>query len=319
MLLIDGVKYEAWMPTSEDEFERVMKEHAQDIFGEESIYLDMRQKLKSLSGIGSIPDGYIIVYGGSPQWHIVEVELSSHPLHEHIVSQLSRFIRGISNPNIQRGIVNAIDEEITGDDFLKLRLRKAIEPTEIHRFLSDLISKQPILTIIIEKDTEELREALSTLYYPQIKVVELQTFTREGVGLSVHAHLFQPVYAPVPPALPPPVPLRGKAVKAGKVTFEELIDAGFLTDGQVLYFYHTRPFKDERAQIIASSNKLKYEVDGSTYSSSELAKVLLIKHGFKHDEHGVAGPRYWKTLEIRGDGKLLDDLNEQIRSRRGDR
>jgi len=208
MLLIEGVKYELWTPPNEDEFEQVVKEHAQDIFGEQSIYLDRKQKLKSLSGIGSIPDGYVIVFGDSPHWHIVEVELSSHPLYDHIVSQLGRFIGGISNPNIQRGIVNAIDEEISRDDFLKLRLRKAIEPTEIHRFLTELVSKQPMITIIIEKEIEELGEALSTLRYPQIKVVEFQTFTREGVGLAVHAHLFEPLYKPViPPPLQPPTTL----------------------------------------------------------------------------------------------------------------
>jgi len=317
MLLIDGVKYELWTPSTEDEFEQIVKEHAQDIFGKKSIYLDRKQKLKSLSGIGSIPDGYVIAFGDSPEWHIIEVELSSHPLYEHIVSQVSKFINGMSNPNIQRGIVNAIDGEINRDAFLKLGLRKAIEPTEIHRFLSDLISKQPVLTIIIEKDTEELREALSTLRYPQIKVVEFQTFTRESVGLAVHAHLFQPVYAalPPPPPQPPLVPHSSEAVKARKVTFQELIDAGLLTDRQVLCFHHTRPFKDERAQIISTSNTLKYEADGNMYAISELAKVLLIKHGFKHDEHSVAGPRYWKTE----DGKLLHDLNEQMRSQRGDR
>ncbi|MDI6814762.1 MAG: hypothetical protein QMC90_01570 [Dehalococcoidales bacterium] len=207
MLLIDGVKYELWIPPSEDEFERVVKEHAQDIFGEQSIYLDRKKRLKSLSGISSIPDGYVIVFGDSPEWHIVEVELSSHPLHDHIVAQVGRFISGISNPSIQRGIVNAIEGEIIGDEFLKLKLRKAIEPTEIYRFLTDVISRQPILTIIIEKDTEELREALNTLRYPQIKVVEFQTFAREEVGLSVHAHLFQPLYLPVPTPLSPPVPL----------------------------------------------------------------------------------------------------------------
>ena len=122
------------------------------------------------------------------------MELSSHPLHDHIVSQVGRFISGISNQNIQRGIVNAIDEEIRRDDFLKLKLRKAIEPTEIYRFLTDVISRQPILTIIIEKATEELREALNTFRYSQIKVIEFQTFTREGVGLPVHAHLFEPLY-----------------------------------------------------------------------------------------------------------------------------
>jgi len=103
--------------------------------------------------------------------------------------------------------------------------------------------------------------------------------------------------------------------KAGRVHFQELIDAGLLRNGQTLYFYNTRTFTEEQAQIIASSNKLKYKLDGKIYSISELAKSLLIKHGFKRDEHGVAGPKYWKTEE----GKLLNDLNEQIRKQRGDR
>lgn len=198
MLLIDGVKYELWTPSTEDEFEQVVKEHAEDIFGGKSIYIDRKQKLKSLSGIGSIPDGYAVIFGDSPHWHIVEVELSSHPLHEHIVSQVSRFINGIRNPSTQREIAGAIYAEILGNDFIKLKVKKATEPTEIYKFLLDLISKPPILTIIIEKDTQGLREAISTLAHPQIKVVEFQTFTREGVGLSVHAHLFEPLYQAPP-------------------------------------------------------------------------------------------------------------------------
>ncbi len=39
MLLIDGVRYEEWTPSSEDQFEQVVKEHAQEIFGESSIYI----------------------------------------------------------------------------------------------------------------------------------------------------------------------------------------------------------------------------------------------------------------------------------------
>ena len=209
MLLIDGVKYELWTPSSEDEFEQVIKAHTQDIFGEKSIYLDMKQKLKSGSGIGSIPDGYVIMLGDSPQWHIVEVELSSHPLHEHIVSQVSKFINGIKNPLTRAEILGAMYAEISKDDFLNLKVKKAIGPIEIHKFLSDLILQLPILTIIIEEDTKGLRETISTLAYPEIKVVEFQTFTRERVGLPVHAHLFEPLYKRVifiKPEFPPPQP-----------------------------------------------------------------------------------------------------------------
>lgn len=265
MLLIDGVKYELWTPSTEDELEQIVKEHAQDVFGEQSIYLDMRQKLKSGVGTGSIPDGFVIIFGDSPHWRIVEVELSSHPLHDHIVAQVGRFISGIENPRTQNNIVNAIYDEITKDNFLKLRLQKSIGLVDIHRFLADLVSKLPILTIIIEKASLELSEALKILRYPQeIKVVEFQTFVREGVGFTVHAHIFEPLHkrviTPEPKisSVTPPVSPSGKREIASKVTFQELVSAGLLVDGQVLYFYNTRPFKDERAQVIASENKLRY-------------------------------------------------------------
>src|SRR5208283_1678336 len=95
MLLIDGVKYELWIPPSEDEFERAVKEHIPEIFGEQCIYLDKKQKLKSLSGISSIPDGLAVILGPQPELHIVEYELSNHDVYENVVAQVSKFINGL--------------------------------------------------------------------------------------------------------------------------------------------------------------------------------------------------------------------------------
>jgi len=248
MLLIDGAKYELWTPQSEDEFERMVKEHSQDIFGEQSIYLDTKQKLKSLSGIGSIPDGYAIVFGDSPHWHIVEVELSAHPLHEHIVSQVSKFINGIKNPTIWAQITGAIYAEINGNEFLKLKVRQSIGQSEIYKFLSDLISKPPVLAIIIEKDTEGLKEAISTLAYPQeIKVVEFQTFIRRNVGLAVHAHLFEPLYKDVisvkPEVIPQPTPENSFIV----VVYKSYIQFDYI--GVWVKWKHLFPSSDTLVQL----------------------------------------------------------------------
>jgi len=97
--------------------------------------------------------------------------------------------------------------------------------------------------------------------------------------------------------------------KARKVSLQELVDAGLVRNGQTLYFFHGRVFKDEQAEIVANQNKLKYKGDGKLYSISEIAKIIDKKLGLKYDEHGVAGPRYWQTE----DGKILHDLNEIVR------
>jgi len=198
MLLIDGVKYEEWKPegaNAEDELEQMVKEHAQDIFGENSIYLDKKQKLKSLAGVGSIPDGLVIIFGNVPEWHIVEVELSSHDPYGHIVPQVDRFLNGVDNRDTRNKIIEALYDAIYSDEFLKLKTRQAIGlDKDVHKFLADLITSPPTITIVIEEYTSKLREALKK-YTPK-KIVEFQTFIREGVGLAVHAHLFDPLYQP---------------------------------------------------------------------------------------------------------------------------
>lgn len=50
--MIDGVKYRAWGPSSEDEFEGIVKEHAGDVFSKDSLYFDIKQKIKS-AGLNS--------------------------------------------------------------------------------------------------------------------------------------------------------------------------------------------------------------------------------------------------------------------------
>ena len=204
MLVVDGVKYKEWIPEKEvEEFQPIVKEHVQDIFGSKSKYIEA-SRLKSEAGMGSVPDGFVLVFGDSPQWHIVEVELSSHQLYDHIVNQVGRFINGIKNPATQKNIIDTIYQEITVSKISKVGVEEEIGSGEIHKFLSDLISQPPILTIIIEKKTPELEEAINLLKYSPIKIVEFRTFRREGAE-AVHAHLFEPLYKPVIPTVSEPL------------------------------------------------------------------------------------------------------------------
>ena len=114
MLLIDGVKYELWTPLgahAEDEFEQEVGKHAEEIFSKDAKYFDLKHKLASRSGTGSIPDGYVIILGDKPEVQIIEFELESHT-QQHIVSQMVNIINGIENPTTQQKICNAIEDEM---------------------------------------------------------------------------------------------------------------------------------------------------------------------------------------------------------------
>ena len=298
MLLIDGVRYEEWIPEKEvEEFQPIVKEHVQDIFGNKSKYIEAR-RLKSKAGIGSVPDGFVIIFGDSPQWHIVEVELSSHQLYDHVVNQVGRFINGIKNPVTQKNIIDTIYQEITGSKISKAEVEEAIGSGEIHKFLTDLISLPPILTIIIEKKTRELDEAIDLLKYSPIEIVEFQTFTREGVGLAVHAHLFQPLCKPPLPPLPPPPPPPGEGVK-----IKDLVDAGIIKVGQVIYrFYKGQRFEGRVLN------------DGSIELAHTGEKFGSLSGAAKDIAGSVDGWTWWHTKRENGTECLLDALREEYRA-----
>ena len=192
MLLMEGAGYTLRPPQNEAELHIQVKEHSKDIFGADSAYLDLKQKLKSRAGVGSIPDGYLLTPGKQPSWCIIEVELSSHPLFAHVTVQLTKFVNGIKNPATQTEIVNAMDEEIRKDADLKAWIKNKIGQEEIYRFLSRLIASSPIIVIVIDEKTDELQEVCSSLPGEK-RVLEFKTFVRPGSSPDSHAHLYEPL------------------------------------------------------------------------------------------------------------------------------
>lgn len=193
MLIINGVKYRLWTPKDEEkEFHPMIKEHSKEIFGEDSIYFDIKHKLKSKSGIGSIPDAYVITISEPYQWYVVENELASHPIYDHIVKQLTKFMNGLRNPESRNEILEAIDREIRNDKVLRAYVEKVIGSTEIYRFMSKLLSGSPKIVVVLDELNEEVKEACQSLKY-ETKFVEFKTYVREDAE-NVHAHLFEPLY-----------------------------------------------------------------------------------------------------------------------------
>jgi len=201
----------------------MVKEHAKEIFGEDTVYFGLKQKIISKSGIGSIPDGYVIDLSGSA-WYIVEVELSSHPLHEHVTGQLNRFWVGIKNLNAQRELIDALHKEIDNDKILRAYVESKIGSAEIKGFLLDLISKAPKIVVVIEEMGKKVEDACDGLK-AEPAIVEFKTFARENAP-NIHAHLFEPFTAGGGIKPPPP---KGKATRQTEFAvpiLESLIEMG---------------------------------------------------------------------------------------------
>jgi predicted transport protein len=193
MLIIDGVKYKLWTPKDEEkEFHPMVRARSKEIFGEDSIYFDVKRVLKTVSGIGSIPDAYVIALSKPHRLYVVENELATHPIYDHIVKQLTKFINGIGNQNARSQIIDMLYDQINRDSCLRETIQKLVGLTDVYRFLSKLLSEPPRIVIIIDKKTAELEEACYSLRY-QPDIVEFKTFVRED-DQNIRAHLFEPIH-----------------------------------------------------------------------------------------------------------------------------
>ena len=140
MLLVGNTIYERYIPKNEDEFEKIIGEQHKYIFGDKTLYIEKKLLLKS-NAIAGIPDAFVITL--EPDiFYIVEIELSDHPIYDHIVPQLGKFIAAYANQDTKARLRDLICNEIYGSqDYRTLLASKG----EIYRYISELLEKQPRL------------------------------------------------------------------------------------------------------------------------------------------------------------------------------
>jgi hypothetical protein len=196
MLLIDGIKYNLFIPANETALEQFVENNYKHIFGQDSIYLP-KKKIKSKAGIGVIPDAFVIYFDPKPVWCVLEVELSSHPLYEHIFPQLTKFKRAVEDNMSKKSLTRFFYESIIEDPLLEAGFKQKIGSGEIYKSISDMIEeKKPLFVVVIDKNTDELEEVILD-YNDNVRVIEFKTYQREGAE-GVVAFSFQSLVTPSP-------------------------------------------------------------------------------------------------------------------------
>jgi len=297
IILIDGVKYILKNPDSEDDLEKIIEKNYKYIFGEDSFYFNFKRKLKSKSGIGSIPDGYLIIFNNTPEWYILEVELASHPLYDHIIPQLTKFNRGIEGVSTKKSLIDMFYDEIKTNPILEARVKEKIGSGEVYKFISDLISDKPSIIIVINERTSELEEALRDIR-GDVKILEFKIFRREGISEEIDAYLFNPV-----------INLKNMEKsfepKPDLTTSERSNNKSILPVGLKTY----KEYKNIKLEAeIIENNKIKF--NGKIYNSPSSAAVAAIQSaGSKRPTED--GWRFWKYKDSKtGKEELLDELRK---------
>jgi hypothetical protein len=298
IILIDGVKYILKNPNSEDDLEKVVEKNYKYIFGDNSFYFNFKRKVKSKSGIGSIPDGYLIILYNIPEWYILEVELASHPLYDHIIPQLTKFNRAIEEISTKKSLIDMFYDEIKTNLVLEANIKNKIGSGEIYKFISDLISVKPKIIIVINERTNELNEAIRDIQ-GDIKVLEFKIFRRECVSEEINAYLFNPVID---------FKNREKSIipKLEIVIPKDLNKKNVLPEGLKIY----KEYKNIKLEAeIMENNKIKFNEE--IYNSPSSAAIAAIQQSTGSSRLTENGWRFWRYKDkITGEEKYLDELRK---------
>lgn len=177
-LIHNNQVYEPFEYKLEKDFEKTIIENARTIFGEKTVYIDVKKKIKN-NKIETIPDGYLIDFSfeTNPKLYIIENELSSHDPYKHIGEQLLKFAvsykssgRKIKLFLLENILKNKEIEEFVVAGFLKAGYRN------IDAFLEDLIFEKTVASIIVIDDiNEDLDNVLKQLTM-NTEIIEFQAF-----------------------------------------------------------------------------------------------------------------------------------------------
>lgn len=189
VLVKDGVRYLLHEYISEEELAQMVIEHYQDIFGVCSLFFDP-QTMKTQSRIEARNDGVILDLSQN-RWYILEVELAKHPLHKHIIPQITEFSIAYEEAATRKKIVNTLYSTIRQDAF-KAATVQTQKIEDLHKALTDQIDTQPTIAIVIDQKTSELDSICKKLPF-QTRIIEFKTYAREKIGIGVHIHEFLPI------------------------------------------------------------------------------------------------------------------------------
>jgi len=148
--------------SSEQELEGVVQNHAEFIFGPDSIYLP-KSLIRTPDGSGTIPDGFVVDIAAR-RWFIVEAELAAHSVWSHIAPQVAKQIIAASQPSSRRAVTELVVTRVKENPAFREKFEGlGVSEIDIRRFLAEVFETKPIIGIPIDDVGSDLREWAQTL------------------------------------------------------------------------------------------------------------------------------------------------------------
>ena len=172
---------------TEKEFEECVVAQVEKIFGKKCVYLDCKRKIGKYGSRRSIPDAYLIDFNSrrAPKLFIVETEIASHDLFQHIGVQLLQFAHSFTSA--PRQVKQVLFEEISKDTTVCETCEHYAQEyglRNLDNMLDHLVDDTFRVLVIIDEATDELYKVVKNFRFP-VEVIEVVTYRGEG-GDSIY-------------------------------------------------------------------------------------------------------------------------------------
>ena len=160
---------------AENLYEDLITKNAKLIFGEKSIYINIKNKIESKSLGKAIPDGILFNLADidNPEFYLVEIELSFHDFFNHIFPQVTKFFAFFKNPKSEDELIERVFSIVNIDSKLNEEFKKYIGRREIFKFIKDTVENSPNILLIMDDYKEELDEIKETYTDTWDKIVQI--------------------------------------------------------------------------------------------------------------------------------------------------
>jgi len=288
---------------NEAEIEQVVQDFAEQLFGPNILYLP-QTRISTIGGKGSVPDA-VVIDVEAQVWYIVEAERAVHGTWEHIAPQVSKQLAAVASAKTRELILRAaLDQVAQSIEVKRVFEELGIEELAIHGRIHAILGKPPLIAIPIDSIPNDLKEWVQTLRNDaKIWVIE------KYVDAENPQRILYSIPDETLPTLSTKSTPTGKVatVSRGSEPWAEMIEAGVLRDGEILYMdYGPRGQPRRTFQGVVRENGI--EVDGQVFSPSYAAVRCIRNAG--SDRKTANGWVTWKTRE----GRLIDELYQQLRS-----
>lgn len=144
---------------NEQELEQAVVNFSEEIFGEKSVYFDIKKRVRrKKSSFASIPDGYVVDFREGCKLWVIENELSTHNSFSHIGIQLLKFASQFSNGSfeIKELLLAAINSSRQAEEKI-YNLVKQSSFSDLGEALDHAIFKNEFgFVVVIDEATDDL-------------------------------------------------------------------------------------------------------------------------------------------------------------------